>query len=289
MNYRGKRVAITGVNGFLGSAIYRELTGGTPNTIDMSNIGAPGPNVPAEVVILDGDVRSPHTFQQLDHTFDYLFHFAAPSSQILFKRNPEYCIDSTIGGLVNAAQACRKHGIRLIYPSTGLLSQDRYNEYAMCKKLSEEYVRGLGIDALGIRIFATYGPGERHKRDYASVPYLFARDMAKGKTPIIFGDGEQVRDFIYIDDVVRGVLVLAEECDQPVIDLGYGGQLSFNRIIDIINWQLGTSIKPEYVDAPKGYVTETGADISVLRRYMQPQVDMEVGIANMVKAIKDEL
>jgi UDP-glucose 4-epimerase len=289
MNYRGKKIAITGVPGFIGSALADRLEALAKPANDNSF------DVPGQykyITVLDGDVRDPKTFKKLDHTFDYLFHFGAPSSQVLFKRQPAYCIESTVKGLMHAADAARRHGIRLIYPSTGLLSQGKINEYALCKLLSEQYVAGLGIDALGIRIFATYGPGEGHKADYASVPYLFARDMVDGKAPVIFGDGTQVRDFIFIDDVVNAVLRLAEECHDPIVDVGSGLPVSFNDLIDALNVLIFRSqtkkyIEPMYQDAPAGYVQETGADPNTMARYWKPQFDLNAGLQRLVDSLID--
>lgn len=289
MDYKGKKVIVTGHTGFIGRALADALV-------------AAG----AWVFVPTGDVRDTDNFQHLceytklpvardyvvpvDHSFDYLFHFAAPSSQVLFKRNAAHCIDVTLNGLIQAAKTCRKHGIRLIYPSTGLLSQGRTNEYAMCKKICEDYIAGSGIDALGIRIFATYGPGEGHKADYASVPFLFARDIVKGKRPVIYGDGTQVRDFIYIGDTVYAILHLAEEYFAPIVDLGSGDQVAFNTIVDRINEAVFGSehnryIKPEYIPAPGNYVAETHADVSELNKIYRPIFYFDEGIIKLVNSL----
>lgn len=273
MNYRGKKVAITGWTGFIGNALYEALKFHG-----------------ADVSKLYGDVRDPETFSKINHEYEYLFHFADPSSQILFKRMPMYAAGVTITGFMNAAAACRDNGVKLIYPSTGLLSQDRENEYARCKKLCEDIHLGEGLDAIGIRIFATYGPGEGHKRDYASTPYLFARDMQQGKSPEIWGDGTQKRDLIYIDDVVNGVLVLAEEANEPIIDLGSGKPVSFNDLIVEINhaFMINSGAKipePVYVDKPAGYVDDTAADPTILHRYYTPTTDLASGVHRLVKSL----
>lgn len=266
MNYHNKNIAITGGTGFLGN-----------------NIGFALEEAGANVKYLSGDIRDRLTFEPLDYSYDYLFHFAAPSSQVLFKRKGPYCIEATIAGFMNASQACEKHGVRLIYPSTGLLSSGRFNEYAMCKKLCEDYASNLGVDSLGLRIFATYGPGEAHKADYASVPYLFIRDVLDGRQPVIFGNGEQVRDFIYIDDVVSAALVLAEECSHPIIDLGSGESTAFGQIIIEMQEILKKIINPIYIDKPTGYVTETMADISRLTEFYVPEVDFKAGIERTIR------
>lgn len=274
MNYRGKKVAVTGRGGFIAEALIAELE----KVTDDGNRGID------KVLVIEGDIRNPSTFRQLTHEYDYLFHFAAPSSQVLFKRQGMYATDVTINGFMNAARACRDNGVKLIYPSTGLLSSDRYNEYAMCKKICEDISAAENIDALGIRIFATYGPGESRKRDFASVPYLFARDVFDKKPPVIFGDGEQVRDFIYIDDVVRAILHVAEECNDRVIDVGSGEQISFNAIIKELE-ALAGPISPVYVDKPGGYVSETMAHPEELHKYYKPKVTFAEGISKLMESL----
>lgn len=275
MNYQGKQVAITGYDGFIGSRLVDRL---------QNELGA-------QVIALVGDVRDPGTFLGLNHGIDYLFHFADPSSQVLFKRQPMYAAEVTIKGFINAAKACREHGVRLIYPSTGLLSGGDTNEYARCKQLSEDMHLGENLDALALRIFATYGPGEGHKSNYASVPYLFARDMVDGKSPVVFGDGNQVRDFIYINDVVESILHMADEAPNGVFDVGSGVPTSFNQIIKVINEQLFPGeldryIEPRYMDQPKGYVLETAADPSRAAEYWQPKHSFEDGITELVHSMK---
>lgn len=270
MNYQDKTVGITGFEGFIG----KELV------VALQDAGA-------NVVALLGDVRDPVTFSVIDHSYDYVFHFADPSSQVLFKRQAMYAAEVTIKGFINAAKACRQHGVKLIYPSTGLLSQNRQNEYARCKKICEDIQLGENLDALAIRIFATYGSGEGHKRDYASVPFLFVRDMLAGRSPVIFGDGEQKRDFIYIADAIQGILTLAEECNDPVIDLGSGHGHSFLEIIKIINKTMhggatGEYIEPDFVERPHNYVENTIADIRPLNHFYQPKITLKEGLERTI-------
>ncbi len=294
MNYHGKKVAVTGVSGFLGSHIVAALE-----------------NERATIVELEGDVRKAGTFSQLNHTFDYLFHFAAPSSEVLFQRDPAHCIAVTLGGIQNAAEAAKRAGVRLVYPSTGLLSMSKYgtagasdqenvarlsstllamegNMYARCKKVCEDFVSGMRMDAIGIRLFAAYGPGEDHKRDYASVPFLFARDMVNGRTPVVFGDGQQKRDFIYIDDAAQAILHLAEECSDPIVDVASGQQISFESIVIAVGAALGLQdTAAQAMPAPAAYAKETIADPQRMLQFYKPQVSFADGIKRTVEHLQE--
>ena len=272
MSYSKKKVALTGSTGFLGDAIFKRL---------LHN--------GADVKVLHGDIRDPKTFSEIDYTYDYLFHFASPSSQILFRRHAWYSIETTVKGFMNAADVCRSAGVKLVYPSTGLLSSpaEHWNEYARTKKMCEDLHVRSGLNALGLRIFATYGPSESHKRDYASVPYLFAKSLCSGKSPVIFGNGMQMRDFIYIDDVVNAVLTLAEECNEKIVDVGSGQRTTFNWLFSEINEIVRAGLHPEFIDKPAGYISETCADTTVMSQYITNEsTDLSAGLRRVVEAIR---
>ncbi len=265
MDYKDKKCLVTGHRGFIGKALC----------LALEERGA-------DICTFDGDVRLEQDFLHLERQ-DYFFHFGSPSSQVLFKRNPAYCVDATISGFLNASYFCRENGIKLIYPSTGLLAQDRYNEYARCKKVLEDIHLGSGLDALGLRIYAGYGDGEGHKRDYASPVYLFAKSIENGCPPVIYGDGTQSRDFIHISDLVDTILLLSEDCNEPIVQIGSGISTSFNEIVEIANRTLGTDIEPIYIPRPNEYYDTTCADTSMMRRfYCEPKIYIESGISKIL-------
>lgn len=202
--------------------------------------------------------RFEHPFNYLRPDLDYVFWFAAPSSQILFNYAPDYCQIETVQRFMNIKNFCKQNKIKLIYPST----MSHGNAYASTKKMLE----GLqDKNNLALRISAGYGPGEDHKGDYASIVYQFCKQMKEGKRPIIYGDGTQTRDFIYIADVVDNIV---ENMDKPgVIEIATGINHSFNEVVDIINEELKTDIKPLYIDKPKGYVQDTPCKNPVKCKY----------------------
>ena len=139
---------------------------------------------------------------------------------------------------------------------------------------------------MSLRLYAVYGPGEDLKRDYASVPYLFARDMVQGRRPIIFGDGSQVRDFIYIDDAIQAILHAVDESNLQVIEIGSGLEVSFNQIVDVVNNIIGESIKPTYWDTPDNYVTKTKCDPTLINAIYQPKHTFVAGMKKLIRSLK---
>ena len=218
------RAAITGINGFLGSSLNKRLLSMGWETYPM----------------LRADV-------------DYVFLFGSASSNHWFEHAKSYNIRETIEGFINAADFCEKWGIKLVYPSSGTIYEGK-NAYSKCKLILET-LASLYPNTLGLRIFATYGPGERHKKEYASIVYQFIKQMKKGKRPVIWGDGEQTRDFIYIDDVIENIVRNLDK--EGTIEIGTGINHSLNHVVDMINKKLKTKIKPKYIDKPKNYIEST--------------------------------
>ena len=270
MDYSRKNCAVTGGAGFIGSKLSAQLKVAGANVIQLA-----------------GDVRDMAGLRaQFSHSIDYVFHFGSPSSQVLFGRNTPYCVDATISGFINLMTMCRRYGSKLIYPSTGLIAQGNYNPYARCKKVLEDMHLNSDLDALGLRIYAAYGPGESHKRDYASVVHLFTRDILNGIRPTIFGDGLQTRDFIYIDDLVRNILILADRCDEKIVEVGSGNPISFNEVVSIIKQETGSSIDPKYIPKPMEYYDDTICDVKVQMRFCpQNETSLCDGIRLTIKSL----
>jgi UDP-glucose 4-epimerase len=248
------KVLITGSTGFIGSALSKKMP---------------------DAIKLEDDIRYEIN---IDERARYVFHFAAPPSQVLFQCNPEHCINVTINGFLRVIEYCRQTGAKLIYPSTGLLSMGATNEYAMCKHLTEKIAEKSGIETLGVRIFAGYGPGEEHKRDYKSVIGLFLDEMIHDRQPVIYGDGNQRRDFVYINDIVDNILEMAET-KTGIQEIGSGISWSFNEIVEVINKVLGKDIKPIYIDKPGNYVNET-----VCEHPIKNHTPLEEGIRKYVES-----
>jgi UDP-glucose 4-epimerase len=196
-----------------------------------------------KVELIQGDMALKETWDKLPSDIEYIFHFAAPSSITLFNRTPEKCYGETVFGMYYALEYAKKNKIKkLIYPSSGSNyagnpmphKEDIYikprNLYAAGKVACEGLANSYSdyVKSIGLRIFASFGPGEEWKGEFASAVYLFIRDVMNDKSPVIFGDGKQTRDFIYIEDVADGIIVAAETDYIGIVNIGTGRQTSFN-------------------------------------------------------------
>ena len=240
------KIGITGRNGFIGSALALELK-------DCQIYSYPRPDL------------------------DILFHFGSPSSDFIFKQNMDYCFSETIDSFLEMVRFCRDNKIKLVYPSSATV-YNKATPYARGKSCLEEIHQAYGGDILGLRIFAGYGPGEEHKGEYSSIVYQFCQQMKKGENPVIYGDGKQTRDFVYIDDVVD--TILQNLTRTGIIDIGTGVNTSFNEIVDLINAQLETDIKPICVARPQKYVNETPCSNPI--KY---KVDIKEGIKRICEKL----
>jgi UDP-glucose 4-epimerase len=284
---KNKKILITGVCGFIGKNLTKKLMNenriiGVDN-FEYSNKDEMK-NFIKDIEFIEADVSKKEAFEKLPKDIDYIFHFGAPSSIILFKKNPLHCYTETILGMLNVLEFAKSINVKkLIYPSSGsvyagnkmphketILPKPR-NLYAAAKIACEGLAFSYQdfVSSIGLRIFAGYGPGEESKGEFASVVYLFIRDVLNDKPPTIFGDGSQSRDFVYIDDIVEAIIRAVEIDYTGIINIGSGVSTSFNKLIDVINELLGKSIKPIYVPSERNYVEALRASTTLMKKLLK--------------------
>jgi len=160
------------------------------------------------------------------------------------------------------------------------------NPYGESKKLLDEFAMRFAyahsdVVVVGLRYCNVYGPRENHKGKRASMIYQLAQQMVKGN-PRLFKHGEQKRDYISIDDVVRANLLAAQATESCVVNCGAGVATSFNTLVEILNKVLGTNRTPEYFDNPhpETYQNHTECDMTLARKRFGfvPEVDIRSGI-----------
>ena len=129
------------------------------------------------------------------------------------------------------------------------------------------------------RIFTGFGPREELKGELASVVYHFLSEMMAGRSPVIWGDGEQTRDFVYIDDIIDNIL-LDFQFDTGIKEIGTGISYSLNTVVNMINLYLGTDIQPEHIDKPQQYIENT-----ICSNPCDCKVSLEEGIKKILDRI----
>jgi len=197
---------------------------------------------------------------------DRVVHLGAPSSHEQFKWDMDGAFSNTINTFLRVVSFCKTNGIDLVYASS-VTAEKKFTPYgkakAICEDISAAYEWGMGV-----RIACGYGPNESHKGEYASVLYKFCNEMKEGRSPVIWGDGTQTRDFVYQDDIADTflrILTTEPRMDCHVYTLRTGVETSFNDLVRHINVTLGSDIQPTYVNKPLTYVdsTTTGATNSL--------------------------
>ncbi|MCQ5376425.1 MAG: NAD-dependent epimerase/dehydratase family protein [Candidatus Methanomethylicia archaeon] len=269
---------VTGGAGFIGSSIVRRIINenGDAVVLDDLSLGSVS-NIPG-VELIRGDVRDASLVERAVQGVDGIFHEAARSSSPMFYPDPRDGLDVNLRGFMNVLEAARKLDIPIVYASTSSLysrCQPPHSENAHIKpgsfyefsffareRAASLYAELYGVRAVGLRYFSVYGPHEEHKGQYANNVSQFIWCMLEGRAPTIYGDGNQTRDFIYIDDVVEANFkAMHSGLRGEVLNVGTGIETTFNQLVELIGNELGVAMKPVYIPNPiKNYVFRTQAE-----------------------------
>jgi len=302
-----KRILVTGGAGFIGSNLANELA--VENdvvVVDDGYLGTPE-NLDDAVEYREASVLD----EDLPTDVDVVFHLAALSSYAMHEDDPTTGARVNVEGFVNVVEQAKADGCEtIVYASTSSIYGSRtepspedmdvtvntgYEASKMARESYAEYFSNhYELTAAGMRFFSVYqgyGGAEEHKGEYANVIAQFADDIANGEAPVLYGDGEQTRDFTHVSDIVRGLVLAAEHELDGVYNLGTGEAYDFNTVVELLNDELGTAVEPEYVENPipeDVYVHDTCADPSKMRAATgwEPQIDFEEGIRRVCEQYK---
>lgn len=303
---------VTGGAGFIGSHIAtRLLTDG--HTVHVVDNLLTGKTENLDYLkSLDGDLTihqvSITDYDALLAAFDgieVVFHQAALASVPRSIANPRETNLHCVNGTLNVLDAARNSGVRrVVYAASSSAYGDQEGQYKVetmvpepispygVAKLAGEYYcqafyAAYGLETVALRYFNVFGARQDPQSEYAAVIPKFITLMQEGKQPIIFGTGEQSRDFTYIDNVVHGNL-LASESDDAVgqmMNLATGGRVSLLELVDSINTIMGTSIAPIHEDARTGDIMHSQADVGKAENLLDfaPVVDFEEGLRRTIE------
>jgi nucleoside-diphosphate-sugar epimerase len=306
------KALVTGGAGFIGSHIASRLIddGYEVRVLDNFSTGARS-NLAAfegEFDLIEGDMQSYERAHNAIQGCEVVFHQAALPSVPRSIQDPLTSNAANVIGTLNILLASRDSGVRRVVfaSSSSIYGADRtlpkhedrapmpISPYAVAKLASEGYCRSFsqvyGLETVALRYFNVFGPRQDPLSQYAAVIPRFITALLNGAAPVIFGDGEQSRDFTYIDNVVDANLRAAgaEGVSGQTFNVACGEQISLNRLLDEIRDIVGSEVEASYLDPRQGDVKHSLADISRARDQLgyEPLVDFNEGLLRTVEALR---
>lgn len=309
MKLAGLRILVTGAAGFIGSHLAERLAPANELVlVDDFSVGSrenlAGVVDLAQVRVVEADVRGREAMLELCAGVDVVFHLAISCLRTSL-RDPELSHDVNAGGTLSVCRAAHAREVRrLVYVSSSEVygSAERVpmseehplrptTVYGASKLAGELYalafLRTYGLGVSVVRPFNTYGPREPWEGSRAEVIPRFLLQLEAGRSPVVYGDGTQTRDFTFVDDTVTG-LVGAAECNAlvgDVVNLACGREISIRRIAELLAEQVGAGkVAPSFAPARPGDVHRHAADVAKAKRLFgfEARVRIEEGLTRTV-------
>lgn len=303
-----KTAVITGGAGFLGSHLAEHLVDGgwRVRILDDLSTGRKG-NLSAVIDRVDfkrGDILDAKALNKIMAGADVVFHLAAKVSVTESFKEPESYARVNVVGLIEVLKAARRRGVRrLIFPSSASVYGDDpslpkkessglfpASPYAVTKVLGEAlcrvYYEDHDLETVALRFFNIYGPRQDPRSPYASVIPKFIDAFSRGERPVIFGDGNQTRDFVHVDDAVKAMILAARRKGAPgeVFNIASGAGTPIIDLLESVRMAGGWSRKPRFAPARPGEIKHSRASIAKARRVLgfRPAVSLDDGIGRLV-------
>ena len=295
------KALVTGGGGFVGSNLVRRLleNGHDVRVLDNFSTGNRR-NVVDEIEIVEGELRSYERVHNATRGVEVVFHQGALPSVPRSVQDPLTTGAVNVEGTLNVLLAARDEGVRRVvfassssvYGNTGALPRvesqfpDPISPYAVSKLAAERYcvsfARVYGLETVTLRYFNVFGPRQDPTSQYAAVVPRFIAAIDAGEAVPIYGDGEQSRDFTYVDNVVEANVLAADapEASGAVLNVATGRSKSVNGLAETIGEVLGKSVAREYLPDRPGDVRDSWADVTEAKRVLgwEPRVGLEEGL-----------
>ena len=299
---------VTGGAGFIGSHIVEGLLerGDEVRVLDNFSTGKEEnlKDFRSEIDLIKGDLREQADLLKAIQDIEYIFHQAAYVSVPLSMKDPEECFEVNVNGTIKLLSAAKESGVkRVVLASSAAVYGDNpavplaegaqldpLSPYAASKRVGEIYTKIysdlLNLDVVALRYFNVYGPRQNPQSDYAAVIPIFIKKILAGEKPVIYGDGGQSRDFIYIDDVVRANLLAAESIPAAgrVVNICSGTEINLLQLVENLSIIFNREVQPSFEKERPGDIYRSSGDSALAREILEflPRMDLETGLRKTV-------
>lgn len=308
----GTKFLVTGAAGFIGSNLVEAILNLGYEVRGLDNFSNGKKENVDEFIsnpnyeFIQGDIRDFNTCLVACDGIDFVLNQAALGSVPRSMREPLIYEDNNIKGTANMMEAARIKGVkRFVYASSSSVYGDSsklpkkegeegnvLSPYALTKKINEQYGKLYndiyGLECIGLRYFNVFGRRQDPDSQYAAVIPKFIKSLKLGKTVEVYGDGEQSRDFTYIDNVIeanlKSCIAQKEACGQAY-NIAFGERYTINQMYMAICEQLGIKSSPRYLEPRQGDIKHSLADITNTKKYIgySPDWNFERGFFEATK------
>ncbi len=302
-------ILVTGGAGFIGSHIVDELVarktrGRQVHVLDDLSAGKEE-NVPDAASLHLHDVRDQEAASLIaEQEFEILIHHAAQTDVRKSVERPGFDADVNITGLLNLMEAGRRNGLRkVIFASTGgaVYGEPEYfpqdeehpvrpeSPYGVSKASAEKYLelyrRSYGIDVVSLRYSNVYGPRQNAGGGGGGVVAIFISQMINGELPEVYGSGEQTRDYVYVDDVVRANMSSVEYDGSVTVNIGTGQEITVNEVFRTVREKTGAKVKKTHGSARPGEQQRSVLSYEKAHEKLgwRPEMSFEEGVSKTVE------
>jgi UDP-glucose 4-epimerase len=309
---RNKKILVTGGAGFIGSNLVAALVSNSNEVTVLDNLVSgyrsnlePFPGVR----LIEKDIRDIKAVEEAAKDAEIIFHLAASVGNKRSIDDPLADASVNVLGTLNILETARKNGVQkiVVSSSAGIFGELKFlpiredhpaepdSPYG-CTKLCEEklslaYTKLYSTEVICLRYFNVYGPNQRYDAYGNAIP-IFVFRMLRGEPLLIYGDGEQTRDFVYVDDVVRANMLAASVTGiRGVFNIASGKRITINRLVELIMETGKCDNKIEYTDRRAGDVLHSLADIGSATGVLgyAPLVSIEDGLSRYIDWAKKEV
>ena len=308
---------VTGGAGFIGCNLTRYILDKGCDVVVLDNF-ATGKRenlteIAERIELIEGDIRDRDTVDRAIDGCSAIFHEAALGSVPRSMNDPVTSHDVNVNGTVTVLEAARAAGVkRIVFAASSSAYGDQrkspkhegmvplpISPYAAnkvsCEAYMQAYAAGYGMETVCLRYFNVFGPHQDPEGAYAAVIPAFVSCLLASQAPVVFGDGEQSRDFCYIENVCNANWLAAnapaETCSGKVMNIACNARTTLNEILDLLKELLGSDVEATYEDERAGDVKHSLADVSLAREAIgyEPKVFFEEGLRKAINWYRENL